>query len=76
MNNENENIDISTKLTEQETEFVIDGLVHLILQAERELVKFRRLKDKETRDHVCNYELRKLRSLRELKEKFKITEEN
>jgi len=69
------NNDINTKLTKKETEFVIDGLVYLILQAERELVEFERLKDKETRDHVCNSQVRKLRSLRELKDKFKITEE-
>ena len=64
----------SDQLTKKETEFVIDGLVYLILQAERELVEFERLKDKETRDHVCNHQVRKLRNLQELKDKFKIIE--
>lgn len=63
---------MKNELNKQETEFVIDGLVYLILQAERELVEFERLKDKETRDHVCNSQLRKLRSLRTLKDKLKL----
>ena len=58
------------KLTKKETEFVTDGLVYLILQAERELVKFEKLKDEETRNHVCNHQVRKIRSLQKLKAKF------
>jgi hypothetical protein len=62
--------DINIKLTKKETEFVTDGLVYLLLQAERELVELEKLKDEETRDHVCNHQVRKIRSLRELKAKF------
>jgi len=62
--------DINIKLTKEETKFVTDGLVHLLLQAERELVEFEKLKDKETRDHVCNNQVWKIWSLRKLKAKF------
>lgn len=62
--------DINIKLTKKETEFVTDGLAYLLLQAERELVKFEKLKDEETRDYVCNHQVRKIRSLRKLKAKF------
>lgn len=59
------------ELNKQETEFVIDGLVYLILQAERELVEFEKLKDESLREDVCKYQVRKIRSLRVLKAKFK-----
>ena len=58
------------KLTKKETEFVVDGLVYLLRQAERELVEFEKLQDKTDRDHVCNYQVRKIRSLETLKTKF------
>ena len=58
-------------MTEEESGFVIEGLVYLKLQAEREFSEFKRLKDKETRDHICNYQSKKLRSLQTLIDKIK-----
>lgn len=58
------------QLTKKETEFVADGLAYLILQAEKQLVKFEKLKDKQTRDHVCKHQVKKIRSLQTLKTKF------
>lgn len=51
------------RITEEESEFVLEGLVYLRLKAEHEFSEFSRLKDKETRDHVCNYQSKKLRRL-------------
>lgn len=58
------------QLTKKESEFVTDGLVYLILQAEKQLAKFEKLKDKQTRDHACNHLSRKIRNLEALKAKF------
>ena len=57
-------------LTKEETEFVTDGLVYLILQAEREFAESLKLKDEETREHVTKYLSKKIRSLQALKAKF------
>ena len=58
-------------LNKQETDFVVEGLVHLITQAEKQLIKFEKLKDESVRDHVCNYQARKIKSLLTLKAKLR-----
>lgn len=58
------------KLNKQENEFVVDGLVHLIAQAERQLGKYEKLLDETLRDHVCDHQVRKLKILQTLKAKF------
>ena len=58
------------KLTKKETEFVVDGLVYLLRQAERELVKFEKFPTKSVRDHACNNQVRKIKNLEHLKTFF------
>ena len=62
---------MNRELTKQETEFLVDGLVYLLSQAEKELNQFEKLKDESLRDDVCKYQVRKIKSLRTLKAKFK-----
>ena len=63
---------MKTELNKQETMFVVEGLVHLITQAEKQLLKFEKLKDESARDDFCNYQVRKIKSLRTLKAKLKL----
>ena len=59
-----------TKLTKQETDSIVDGLVYLLRQAERQLVKFEKMIDPIAREHTCSFQVRKIQSLQTLKNKF------
>lgn len=63
---------MNKEFDERETAFVIDGLVYLISQAERELDEFEKLKDESLREDVCKYQVGKIRSLRTLTHKLRI----
>ena len=61
---------MSIELNKEETESLIDGLVYVVAQAENQLLKSESISDKNIRDHVCDYQVRKVQYLRTLKTKL------